>query len=265
MKLLSNVVISTTLTLAAFSINKNHTIAASLEDIPLPPEDIPSWVKPDLIAFAGYDYRLTEGREGEYTTLVKGSESLFDETQSGISELIGDWSWISGVGWSTTANSTETQSITHHWKNVRVPTNQKTFDQRIELMGGQTAINVGVTTDNEDEYLDFDWHVETDEDTGKDIIVIKSIINPQPNDVFVKIFFKEQNVNPDNLLNSLDLSPSQTSIIIEQGWILDQCEPVPEPTSTLSLLSLGILGAGATLKRKLKPSNSIDKEITKIG
>ncbi|MGB5771849.1 MAG: PEP-CTERM sorting domain-containing protein, partial [Crocosphaera sp.] len=33
-------------------------------------------------------------------------------------------------------------------------------------------------------------------------------------------------------------------------------EKVPEPTSTLSLISLGILGAGATLKRKLKPSNT---------
>ncbi len=41
--------------------------------------------------------------------------------------------------------------------------------------------------------------------------------------------------------------------------------PVPEPTTTLSLLSLGILGAGATLKRKLKPSNSIAKETTKVG
>jgi hypothetical protein len=33
----------------------------------------------------------------------------------------------------------------------------------------------------------------------------------------------------------------------------------PEPTSTLSLLSLGILGAGATLKRKLELSHSSDK------
>lgn len=42
-------------------------------------------------------------------------------------------------------------------------------------------------------------------------------------------------------------------------------EPVSEPTTTLSLLSLGILGAGATLKRKLKHSNSIEKENTKVG
>ncbi len=33
----------------------------------------------------------------------------------------------------------------------------------------------------------------------------------------------------------------------------------PEPSSIISFLSLGILGAGVTLKRKLKPSNSIKK------
>lgn len=36
--------------------------------------------------------------------------------------------------------------------------------------------------------------------------------------------------------------------------------PVPEPTSTLSLLALGTLGAASTLKRKLKPSKSTGKE-----
>ena len=35
---------------------------------------------------------------------------------------------------------------------------------------------------------------------------------------------------------------------------------VPEPTSTLSLLALGTLGAASTLKRKLKPSKSREKE-----
>ena len=40
---------------------------------------------------------------------------------------------------------------------------------------------------------------------------------------------------------------------------------IPEPTTTLSLLSLGILGGSATLKRKLKLSNSIEKETTKVG
>ena len=38
----------------------------------------------------------------------------------------------------------------------------------------------------------------------------------------------------------------------------------PEPTSTLAFLTLGTLGAASTLKRKLKPSKSPDKELEKI-
>lgn len=40
---------------------------------------------------------------------------------------------------------------------------------------------------------------------------------------------------------------------------------VPEPTSILSLLALGTLGAASTLKRKLKSSKSSEKETTKVG
>ena len=39
----------------------------------------------------------------------------------------------------------------------------------------------------------------------------------------------------------------------------------PEPTSTLGLLSLGILGAGATIKRQVKRNHSIEKETTEMG
>ena len=42
-------------------------------------------------------------------------------------------------------------------------------------------------------------------------------------------------------------------------------QPVPEPTSTLGFLALGTIGAASTLKRKLKPSQSIEKETTKVG
>jgi hypothetical protein len=42
-------------------------------------------------------------------------------------------------------------------------------------------------------------------------------------------------------------------------------KPVPEPTSTLSLLALGTLGAASTIKHKLKPSKSTEKETTKVG
>jgi len=40
---------------------------------------------------------------------------------------------------------------------------------------------------------------------------------------------------------------------------------VPEPSSILSLLALGTLGAASTLKRQLKPSKSTEKETTKVG
>ncbi len=52
--------------------------------------------------------------------------------------------------------------------------------------------------------------------------------------------------------------------MFQATWEAELCV-VPEPTSTLSLLSLGILGAGATLKRKVKRSHSTEKEPTNIG
>ncbi|MEB3188990.1 MAG: PEP-CTERM sorting domain-containing protein, partial [Snowella sp.] len=42
-------------------------------------------------------------------------------------------------------------------------------------------------------------------------------------------------------------------------------EPIPEPSSTLSLLALGILGTSSTLKRKLKSSKFTEKETTKVS
>ena len=49
------------------------------------------------------------------------------------------------------------------------------------------------------------------------------------------------------------------------GLVIDGQVVVPETTSTLSLLFLGTLGAASTLKRKLKPSKSKEKELTKVG
>ncbi len=45
----------------------------------------------------------------------------------------------------------------------------------------------------------------------------------------------------------------------------DTCPTVPEPNSTLSLLALGTLGVALTLKRKLKPSKSAEKELEKVS
>jgi hypothetical protein len=49
------------------------------------------------------------------------------------------------------------------------------------------------------------------------------------------------------------------------GFTVGKLEQVPEPTSTFSLLALGTIGAASTLKRKLKPSKSTEKETTKVG
>ena len=76
---------------------------------------------------------------------------------------------------------------------------------------------------------------------------------------------------------TLDNLPETPGYILFQGTSVGQIsgfssdfigehqEEVPEPTSTLSLLSLGILGAGATLKRKVKRSHSTEKEPTNVG
>ena len=44
-----------------------------------------------------------------------------------------------------------------------------------------------------------------------------------------------------------------------------QVQQVPEPASLFGLGVLGTLGAASTLKRKLKPSKSAEKETTKVG
>ena len=44
-----------------------------------------------------------------------------------------------------------------------------------------------------------------------------------------------------------------------------QKKEVLEPTSILSLIALGTLGAASTLKRKLKSSKSADKELEKVS
>ncbi len=75
---------------------------------------------------------------------------------------------------------------------------------------------------------------------------------------------------PDNLKN-FTLRQQPTVCPIPKGNRLllgepaDYCIRVPEPTSTLSLLALGTLGAASTLKRQLKSSKSSEKETTKVS
>ena len=69
----------------------------------------------------------------------------------------------------------------------------------------------------------------------------------------------------------LDGSISQASIDLSGMFIgptsgnLTYHVSVPEPASILSLFALGTLGAASTLKRKLKSSKSIDKELEKVS
>lgn len=56
-----------------------------------------------------------------------------------------------------------------------------------------------------------------------------------------------------------------TNFLSDKVTVTPSGEPIPEPTSVLSLLALGILGAGATLKNKLKPTHSTEKEPANIG
>jgi hypothetical protein len=57
-------------------------------------------------------------------------------------------------------------------------------------------------------------------------------------------------------------SPQVVSLPDRHDW---KVVGTPEPTSILGLFSLGILGAGATIKRQVKRNHSIEKETTKIG
>ncbi|MCA2701408.1 MAG: matrixin family metalloprotease [Microcystis sp. M179S2] len=57
------------------------------------------------------------------------------------------------------------------------------------------------------------------------------------------------------------LKASDLRLLREAGYHVN----VPEPSSILSILGLGTLGAASTLKRKLKSSKSSEKETTKVS
>jgi hypothetical protein len=105
---------------------------------------------------------------------------------------------------------------------------------------------------------------------GDPIITYEEIIANVPNGKFN--FSKSEPSVSKLIQGGLELFGS-IKIQGEPGFIVEFSFPnsidahvsVPEPTSTLGLFSLGILGAGATIKRQVKRNHSIEKETTKIG
>jgi hypothetical protein len=61
-------------------------------------------------------------------------------------------------------------------------------------------------------------------------------------------------LNTDISYDFTGLIPTDADLGFSLGGSGDAIASVPEPTSTLGLLALGTLGAGATLKRRLKSS-----------
>ncbi len=70
---------------------------------------------------------------------------------------------------------------------------------------------------------------------------------------------EEEGINADFISGTLIFDDEELEITSATLELI----PVPEPTSNLSLLALGTLGAASTLKRKLKPTNLSEKEILK--
>ena len=79
-----------------------------------------------------------------------------------------------------------------------------------------------------------------------------------PGDVFITNFNGSFSLYADNLALGLDNDDELNALDIKP-------ERVPEPTSTLSFLALGTLGAASTLKRKLRTSKSSEKDTTKVS
>ncbi|GBE73296.1 hypothetical protein myaer87_05230 [Microcystis aeruginosa NIES-87] len=76
----------------------------------------------------------------------------------------------------------------------------------------------------------------------------------------------EHNPAPNHRdLYSITLSPQYIFVFTGNHIGSDINISIPEPSTALSLLALGTLGAASTLKRKLKPSQLTEKETTKVS
>ncbi len=79
-------------------------------------------------------------------------------------------------------------------------------------------------------------------------------------------FFTFQLVNFEGSIASPSFTEVVASVSLPVTFGTAQtAQQVPEPASLFGLGVLGTLGVGSTLKRKLKPSKSAEKETTKVG
>ncbi|MGK7934098.1 MAG: PEP-CTERM sorting domain-containing protein [Microcystaceae cyanobacterium] len=70
---------------------------------------------------------------------------------------------------------------------------------------------------------------------------------------------------PDELLPSSGSIANGTTDINASSSLELEVQSTPEPNSILTLLSLGVLGTGVTLKRKIKRFHSIEKDPTNVS
>ena len=118
--------------------------------------------------------------------------------------------------------------------------------------------------------------VRSDED---DQLFFKDDPAPKNTDHFKNPPMKDDLVDPDalwwfggkgvdsgqttNFMYTINVSDKDGDGV--ERFTLRQRASVPEPASILSLLALGTIGAASALKRKIKPSQSSEKETTKVG
>ncbi|MCC5613112.1 PEP-CTERM sorting domain-containing protein [Nostoc sp. CHAB 5834] len=91
--------------------------------------------------------------------------------------------------------------------------------------------------------------------------VVQDDIEIGPNAAFADPTYSSGSFLVDPGSYSITIQAIGQSLSSGRGYIRIRKASVPEPTSTLAFLALGTLGAASTLKRKLKPFKSTEKEL----
>jgi hypothetical protein len=166
------------------------------------------------------------------------------------------------------------------------PVDGSTFDQNLLQFNSNPAMvssNINIDQTNGRVVFEFDWGsagfiptLNLDSQGHFNILgmyflpsspVPDSLIGTSPNPFIGTVVGSLEDIQANGTNASSYL---QCRIRSENGGadIISYCGgtvPVPEPSSILSLLALGTLGAASTLKRQLKSSKSSEKETTKVS